>query len=201
MRVPRIVSVVVAVGGLTLLLASARAGAYDYQDYDWRTWGGHQYALTFASGGWTAAEREAQALGAHLVTVNGSPENTWLCNTAFSYAETGWARLWIGYNAVESDDPTGPYEWIGEQEDPGMHWDGSGYTNWAIWEPSDNPGELYVEMCTITQGYLGRCEWNNAPDGFDPINQHPGIIEIPEPGALCLLAVGALAVVRRRTGR
>jgi len=46
------------------------AYGYQYSDYTWHTYNGHQYAMTLGVGTWEDAEAEAVAVGAHLVTIN-----------------------------------------------------------------------------------------------------------------------------------
>lgn len=185
--------------------ATTHAFAYDWDAYEWEynPVTDHYYALTFSQGGWSDAEIEAQALDprAHLVTVNHLVEgveyneNAWLLST---FENAGWDRLWIGYNSEAAQDPTGPYAWVGEELDPGSIWDGDGYTNWAPGEPNNIPGEFYAEMYMIDEPTGNPGEWNNAPDGTYSVNQHPGIIEAPEPSALTLLTLASLYLIKRR---
>ncbi|MCP4591077.1 MAG: hypothetical protein GY842_10050 [bacterium] len=143
---------------------------------DWHSYGGHVYALTETTT-WQDAEDEAVALGAHLVTVNEDQENEWLLST---FSESGWNRLWLGYNSAEAQNPVGPYEWIGEQVDPGTSWDGTGYDNWDPGEPNNIPGEYYVEMYMNDQPTGAAGTWNNAPDSGSLPNDHAGILEAPD---------------------
>lgn len=168
--------------------------------YDWYEYNGHYYALT-APASWTNAESEAVSVGGHLVTINNSDEESWLKQTF------GTETFYIGFTdtAVE-----GEWRWIGEVEEPGQHWDGgiwqdpdnfpsnpiqTSYTNWGSGEPNNAGGgfgEHYSAMNTTIQGTPG--VWNDLND----LDIWKGIIEIPEPASLSLLALGCLALLRRR---
>jgi|GEM_PF-6320253 len=93
--------------GLTVLGCSAGYG-YQYSDYTWFTYGGHEYALTREYGTWAQAEEWAKQVGGHLVTVNNAQENAWLYDRFRNNYRQGWegryyeAMVWIGLHKVNN---------------------------------------------------------------------------------------------------
>jgi len=164
---------------------------YVYSDYDWTTYNGHQYAITKDWSNWTQAEIWAQEVGGHLATINDNAENRWLAE--FVTAGNKWHSYgvgWIGleYKGEGAMDYSTSWEW--QNGEPVTFWNPDTvmglYDGWHMYlHGSDHPGRPYL--------------WNNNPvHDSDPENYLPGIIEIPEPATLSLLALGGLALIRKR---
>jgi len=184
--------------GLALVLCSARAWGNPFPA-EYTTvgqYGGHWYALTVGWGTWQDCEDEATGLGigAHLVSINSDPENTWL--TSFIKDAYFW---------LEREDPQDPggsnAAWIGyffDQEDQQWEWasgQGITYTNlhpdWDVY--SGFYGHMHGENHR-EPGYWQHNDMHNT----DPNLYFRGVIEVPEPAMLGTLALGGLALLRRR---
>ena len=174
---------------VTIIVSIQSAHAYNYSDYSWSSYDGKEYALTLDLGNWLEMEAEAEAVGGTLVNINDEPEDTWLFNTYLTEL-LQYDYIWIGFYQDHNDpgysEPAGGWKWI--CGDP------VAYVGWDPPEPTNHaPGEDYG---TLT----GAAHWNDwGPDRQDyyPI---PGIIEIPEPCMLSLLAVGGLLLRRKHRG-
>ncbi|MHC1770058.1 MAG: CARDB domain-containing protein [Verrucomicrobiia bacterium] len=103
---------------------------------------GHLYALTNAALSWTATEERARQLGAHLVTISDSSENSWVRDTFGSYG-----TLWLGMNDVATE---GTWVWASGET--------AAYTNWAGGEPNNAGEEDYAQIYSSGS-------WNDAGGG------------------------------------
>jgi hypothetical protein len=151
----------------------------------------HSYYLLTQSS-WQDAEAQGIALGGHLATINDAAEQNWVFSTFGAFGGVD-RSLWIGLTdqAVE-----GHFVWTSGEP--------LTYTNWIPGQPDNFTGsENWVHMMKGNNGYVPG-EWNdlNSPNvffgSFEPIQ---GVVEVPEPSALALAAIGAgglIAVYRRR---
>jgi hypothetical protein len=178
-----------------LMAMSPIVYGYTYSDYSWISYNGHQYAFTNTFGTWTDCETEAASLGAHLVTVNNSPEENWLATTFINPESIGKENIeiWIGLYQDHGDpsfsEPAGGWKWISGE--PLV------YVHWAFPEPTNEaPSEDYGTMQGQNGTYRGG--WNDwGPERYDFVPSL-GIIEIPEPTALFLLTLGGLLLRKRK---
>ena len=86
------------------------------------TTGGHTYFKANSTTNWAAANTNAIAIGAHLVTINSATEQSWLVANA---AGAGW----IGYTDQSQE---GTWVWITGET--------STYTNWGVSQPDNSGG-------------------------------------------------------------
>lgn len=116
------------VGATTLLTAHADVLAGPVTN----SVNGHLYYL-LTTNTWTGAEAEAVSLGGHLVTINDTNENHWVCTNFLLYA--GAARtLWIGlFQPSGSVEPAGGWRWASGESVT--------FTNWIPGEPNNNSSQ------------------------------------------------------------
>jgi hypothetical protein len=154
--------------------------------------GGNNHWYEFVSAErirWDDACTAANAVGWHLVTITSQAENDWLCANIYpTQWEWPYAKVWLG-----ATDISGDWHWVPEagSEEP---WD---YTNFYPGEPNHQPGEYYLEAYLHT----GLGMWNDIDvAGGTPISWTLGyVMELPEPTAMSLLALGGMALLRRRS--
>lgn len=156
--------------------------------YDWKQYGGKWYALTQDFGPWQSCEDEAIAIGAHLVNINSQAENDWLEETfddAWEREHSGNNIAWVGYHQQE-----GIWVWAGGEPVT--------YTNHVgDWDLFTGHHAYLHCIHHIEHGTWGH---NGVHDAVYEQNIL-GIIEIPEPTTLLLLALGGVAMLRRRMGK
>jgi hypothetical protein len=166
-------------------LNEVQGAIYSYSDYDWKTYNGHQYAITFDYNTWLGAEAEAEGVGGYLATVNNASENVWLT------ANFG------GYYTPASADSTNSLVWIGLKGIPDS-------LAWANGDPVNYVASLYSGSWrqgiegTGEYGYLHPSThfapgtwWNHDrssmasewwPRGIIELDQSP----VPEPATLII---------------
>ena len=186
---------------LVVMLAAMSSVTYgfEYSDYTWHEYGGHQYAITLDYSTWAQAEAWAVEVGGHLVTINDSAENDWLAETirdvynANGQGQTWQNQAWIGLSYQGTGDMSLPDSWKWINGEPITFW------NPAPDLPSFDGTHMYV--CGNNHPWPGT--WGNNPLHEIELGYYPrGIIEIPEPGTIIFTAIGAGFVgwlQRRRT--
>ncbi len=135
--------------------ASVTMEASDYYNCTEDTYGSSEYWFCLDELVWEDAEAACVTLGAHLVTVDDSVEDSWLQTTSESTLAhisrgTG-GTWWIGFNDIDSE---GNFVWV----------DGSTstYTGWASGEPNNDQYGL-PENCTVLKWASSTAGWNDLP--------------------------------------
>ena len=135
---------------------------------------------------WLDAEAYAVATwNAHLARITSAEENQWLVDT-FESLE---ANLFIG---LTDQDQEGTFVWI----DTGGPIAAGEYDNWGSGEPNDHgDGEDFSALMINTR----KGDWNDCGNDAAWEGPYYGLIEVvPEPASLTALAIGAVALLRRR---
>jgi hypothetical protein len=193
---------------MVTMVANSLAYGYLVTDYTWITnpSNGHQYAITqlryYGIQDETAniyqpdlfdAENEAQAIGGHLVTIRNDAENSWLAQM-FNTNE-----YWIGLTDWGSE---GTWHWLSGEPVTYTNWDGSQPDNAHAGEDAATLNHMLNGQPFGLPGI-----WNDLgnvgygidipyPDNHTNLPTY-GIIEIPEPATLLLLAFGGLLLRRK----
>ena len=123
----------------------------------------HWYAETDALYS-TEAEKQAQAWGGHLVTINDAAEEAWLVANGYDYR-------WIGFN---DQDTEGHWVWAagdgGYGDGQWPNWvDGTSYAHWGAGEPNNSTNEDYAQLRSTG--------WNDYPNA----REIQGIVEANTP--------------------
>ena len=163
---------------------------------------GHFYEpISVASVTWTEAQTAAEAKGGYLATIASTEENAFVFsvvdNDAYWYLYGGAAvhGPWLGGLQPEgSPEPDGGWEWVTGES--------FSYTNWSPESPNDGGQttgpEDRAHFWTLGTTLQDRAAtWNDAAAG--DLNIRSYVIEyVPEPATLSMLALGGLALIRRR---
>ena len=161
------------------ILISSMVYGYGYSDYDWKTYNGHQYAITLDYSNWTQAEAWAVEVGGHLVTINDGQENAWVAELIKDSYTQGHPNdpihnlAWIGLKYV-GGDRNSPSSWRWVSGEPVTYWnrDHRGIGGWTGTH-MHLAGERHPEAAG---------EWScNAEHDTNPSYYPRGIIELSEP--------------------
>lgn len=178
---------------LTSVIFTSAAYGYEYSDYTWYTYNGHQYAATFTVGNWIDVQAEASAIGGHLVTINDASENNWLTQQ-FDLSNSANANSqvvsWIGYRYE-----AGSWGW--ENGEPVTY--ENICTSFCGRTLGDGP-HMYLHTASHTPGAPGTWNYHIVHDNLSS-HYLDGIIEInvvPEPISSTLFVVGAATLGFRR---
>jgi hypothetical protein len=185
---PAGVVIFIAVCGLS---STASAG-------DWLQWGtnGHSYKAISVPGGinWDVAQAAATAEGGYLATIT-SPEENGFVFSLINYPQF-WNMAdytmgpWLGgYQPEGSSEPVGGWTWVTGEP--------FSYTNWYPGEPNNDPNENWLHFSGGWGGPPSNC-WNDATINGTGRAVVGYVIEVPEPASFLLLALGGVAVRRRR---
>lgn len=155
---------------------------------------GHHYYLLEPST-WTDSQSQAVLLGGHLATIDDAAENQWILQTVAS-SGSAVSTLWIG---LTDRDQEGTWTWVSGATSP--------YRNFRAGEPNGDVGNW--SGCDYASMYIGgpyAGQWNdtsdtNSTDGAPDLTLAHGLVEVPEPASLSLLAGGTAAVLIRRRRR
>jgi len=159
---------------------------------------GHWYEAVYVSEGisWNDAESASISNGGHLATLTSAEEN------AFVFSLVQADHFWTG-DSVE-DVVYGP--WLGGYQEDGWKWvtaESFEFQSWFPGEPSNTNG-IEGRLHYIYRDWSTVGLWNDWPasghqnDNIDRINGY--VIEyIPEPCSLSILALGLLALKKRKS--
>lgn len=143
---------------------------------------------------WEGAKALAEEQGGYLATITSADEQNWIWS---NLGGTAMLHSWLGgFQPPGSPEPGGNWQWV-----TGEPWS---YTNWAPGEPNDYPTtDPNGEDCLMLGKIVGlEPWWNDVDHGLVawPVDVSVGyIIEwVPEPATLLLVALGGMAVMRRR---
>jgi hypothetical protein len=174
---------------VTVLQGLVAQGAI-YTDYTWKTYNGHEYAVTLTWNTWLNAEAEAEAVGGHLAAITSEEERDFLIGSFPNYyargadpitPEWGYAYAWIG---LLRDNSSSSWKWV----------DGEavGYMA-SMWGGGPNPGN---HAYMLLSPHIGAGAWDFYSENDTVYANNPlGIIErdrigpdnaAPEP---CTLAI------------
>jgi hypothetical protein len=196
--------IAIGLAASVLILAGGEARG---EKVTWRTedgGNGHQYEAILVPGGigWNQAQEAAQDRGGYLASIGSAAENNFVFNLIqdISYwfvlvgSPTRYFGPWIGGHQPIGETVANA-NWSWESGEP---WD---YTNWLPGQPDHFNGrpENYLH-------YFGRDTtggrtptWNDATDPPNGGSVVAYVVEYaPEPGAVGVIAAGAVVCWRRR---
>jgi len=200
MKANVIVAVVVVLAGLVAGTANV-AGAAEPVQWTLGSGGnGHWYEAVYAPAGigWDDANAAAQAAGGHLATITSSDENAFvfgLINSSeywgiMSQYPSDLQGPWIGgYQPTSGPEPRGGWEWVTGED--------FSFAAWASGQPNDACGNqdwIFYWSSTTSR----RSTWNDGGDATWDFPKGYVVEYVPEPATLSLLALGGLALLRRR---
>ncbi len=135
-----------------------------------------------------AVARTYMATCGYLACITSAAENNFLTQRLLLNAES--APFWIGgYQMPGYAEPAQGWAWI--TGEPFV------YTNWHPGEPNDLYDEDYLQIYGGNPPGVGH--WNDE-FGNEVIDKYGYVVEyaVPEPATMSLLALGGLALLRRR---
>jgi len=181
----------ISLGLLLLMLSPAQASpvstAFTISDVEFNYYELVEAPLTWEDAKTAAEARTYQGVSGHLATMTSLEESNFV--TAYlndlSIVDVVW-QAWVGgyqdHSVQDYAEPSGGWRWI-----TGEPWS---FSNWVPGEPNDQDGEDFL---TVSLDH--NCQWN------DSHGVNPGYVveyAVPEPTTLSLLALGGLAMMRRR---
>jgi len=162
---------------------------------------GHFYEPIAAPTGitWTQASEAANLAGGYLATITSQAENDFVFNLVddeiFWFEWVSLQGPWLGgYQPEGSSEPDGAWRWGTEEPFDYTNWFGTQPDNWA-WNDCTEQDYLHFFSKSPRQP-----TWNDNWDNCPTKLPHGYVIEtIPEPATILLLALGALASLRKRS--
>jgi len=155
---------------------------------------GHYYTVVSTPGGinWYDAKNAAEAMGGYLATIHSEEENDFIFNLINK------SEYWVLDGAGNFEGP-----WLGGLRNPNNYgewiWETGEawtYSKWAAYQP-DNSGGSENRLIYFGWGENIDKGWNDIGGGY---GAHGYVVEstVPEPATMSLLALGGLAMIRRR---
>ena len=114
---------------------------------------GHWYTVVPQELSWTQARSAAETMGAHLVTITSSGENSFVGTLAPLVGSSVFGAWAGGYQTDNSCGAACSWTWV-----TGEAW---GYANWWVGEPNDVSG---IESSLEIFVYQAANYWSDAPD-------------------------------------
>jgi len=150
---------------------------YEYSDYIWNEYNGHQYALTLDYCSWTQAQAWAEEVGGHLVTISNAAENEFIAEMAkysngrpsTGHDDNTYNGVWMGLFTVDEVSKT--VAWVSGEP--------VSYTNyfWPLELRVYNPHWYIAGNLHDNPSYRGKWGCNPVHD-TDPAKNIRGMIEI-----------------------
>ena len=132
------------------------------------SFGGHWYLFVAGAGNWDEANRYAESLGGHLVTISSRAENQFVFELALAH---GAGSHIIGLTDKASE---GRFVWV--TGEPLL------YTNWDPGEPSDSTGPGYTGEDYVAIQRHTDARWNDVPKfGGGFVVEFDGLLAVPTP--------------------
>lgn len=162
---------------------------------------GQAYAVVGSNGiGWHEARVVAQSRGGYLASIKSQAENDFVFSLISDpiYWNSG-AGPWFGGGqdllAQNYSEPAGGWVWVNDYDR--AHFEPMVYTKWYGSEPNNSGGyENVTHFCTEGSSQAPSPYWNDRASNIPCVGF---VIEyVPEPATLSLLALGGLAMIRRR---
>ena len=150
----------------------------------------HQYQVVFFEGTWHEANEHVGSLGVgwHLATITSEEEQGFLESQLYPKADSGkfWLGAWQDMDAPAHDEG---WNWV-----TGEAWD---YTNWGPIRPDNYQDNEHFLITTDRLAWA----WDDVSEDMNGrlstgyIAERSGdSVNVPEPGAMALLAGGLLAL-------
>lgn len=123
---------------------------------------GHHYYIYNDSMSWTQAKEKCEALGGHLITINGAGEQSFI---AGQIEKDGIQKhhYWLGGTDAGKE---GEWRWITGEPFEYTNWD-PGYGEDHAPQPNDADNQDYLELQTISNTPTNYMTWNDICESGD----------------------------------
>lgn len=142
---------------------------------------------------WDEAKLEAESMGGHLATITSAEENAFAWSLVdddpryVAANELGWWGVWIGGSQPPgSPEPAGNWQWVTGEP--------FAFDDWGAGQPDNH---LHSPAGESRLCFSSDAKWNDFPANA-AMQYYLVEYEVPEPASLTLLALGGLALLRRK---